>query len=74
MISITSLPFPKYQPKKATEGKEVTLWEDLILEQWIVAKGEKIKILTGRDFGYVVLQDGQKDKRGFTIPRKLFRY
>lgn len=63
-----------YFPKIGKPAQELALHEDLVLEQWIVPKGSTIKTWQTRDFGYVILQEGQQDVRGFIIPRRLFRY
>jgi hypothetical protein len=68
---ITSLPFPK-SPK--TPAKDYKLPADLYLEQWIVPEGTTIKLKTSENFGLVILPEGCKDKRGFTMPQRLFQW
>jgi hypothetical protein len=63
-----------YYPKIGKPAQEITLTEDMVLEQWIVEKGTVVKTWQTRDAGYVILQKDQKDKRGFTIPSRFFRY
>lgn len=73
MLSIQNLPFSKNK-KKGPMFKEITLHDDLILEQWIVPKGTIIKIAETRDFGFVYLPNGTVGKDGKEIPRHLFKY
>lgn len=63
-----------YYPKIGKPPVEIVLTEDLILEQWIIPKGATIKTLQSKNFGYIILNQNQKDSRGFVIPRTLFRY
>lgn len=69
MLSISNLPFGKYG-----EHKEICLDNDLLLIQWIIEQGTKIKLYTGWGFCYIILPDGTKDKRGFTVPMRIFRF
>jgi hypothetical protein len=67
MLTILELPMKRKE-------QSVILSDDLLLEQWIVPKGTSVKTLETRDFGYVVLPEGTKDKRGFVIPKRIHRY
>lgn len=71
-MSITQLPFPKHVGMKHI--KEHKLLEDLWLEQWTIPAGSVIKLVSSINFGLVILPVDCQDKRGFTIPRRLFRY
>jgi hypothetical protein len=71
MFSIESLPFKGTSLRKP---KEIKLSDDLLFEQWIVPKETIIKIFESKNFGYVILPDNCQDKRGFIIPRRIFRY
>ena len=71
-MQLYQLPFPRN--RGISHIKEIELSEDLFVDQWIVPKGTKIKVATGHDFGYCVLPPNTQDKRGFTIPRRIFRY
>jgi len=70
-MTIEGLPFPK---SCNWSFVEYTLTEDLYIEQWIVPAGTKVKLRTGRNFGWLLLAANQEDIRGFTIPRHLFKY
>lgn len=72
MQIIQSLPFPRHSGMKHI--KEYILLEDLFLEQWTVPAKTTIKLVTSTNFGLVVLPVDCQDKRGFTIPQRLFRY
>ena len=67
MLSIRDLPMPK----KATEFK---LPDDLSVDQWIVPKGTTVHTQETKNFGWVFLPVDCQDKRGFTIPNRVFRY
>lgn len=70
MITIEQLPF-----SNNTGGfKEIELYDDLSLSQWVIPKGTKVKIQTTRNFGFCVLPVGCKDIRGFEVPRRIFKY
>ena len=71
-MHIEQLPFPRFKGTKHLKHYKVT--QDLILEKWIVRKGTTVKLITGEDFGYVILPENCQDKRGFTIPKKVFRF
>lgn len=48
---------------------------DIFLEQWIIPKGtENIKAFETKNFGWIVLPPNVMDKRGFEIPRRIFKY
>lgn len=74
MISLTQLPFRKAGTPRWQELREFTLPEDCILEQWIAPKGTAVILKTTENFGWCVLPEGTLDKRGFVIPRRIFRY
>jgi hypothetical protein len=74
MMTITSLPFKRYGTKDWQSPKEYILPEDLFVEQWVVPTGTTVKLKTSVNFGYCILAEGTKDKRGFLIPQRLFRY
>ena len=63
-----------YYPRIGAPWKEITIQDDLIIEQWIVPKGSIIKTKQTRDFGWVLLPNMIKDKRGFEIPKRIFKY
>lgn len=71
---ITSLPFKQIGTRGWKEVREYTLPQDLYLEQWIVPSGTKVKLKTSQNFGLVILPEGCQDKRGFTMPQRLFRW
>lgn len=74
-MDITQLPFPKLKSGKfITDIVEHVLSTDLYLEQWIVPAGTRVRLQTTADFGIVVLDKNCQDKRGFEIPRRLFKY
>lgn len=60
-------------PKIGKPAEKTVLSDDLILEQWIIPKDTVIKTVQTSNFGYVILQADQKDKRGFIVPKRLFR-
>jgi hypothetical protein len=66
--SISELPFPK---KGTLEHK---LSYNCYLEQWIIPKGIIVKLSTTKDFGFVTLPKNCKDKRGFIIPKRIFKW
>lgn len=72
MLDITLLPFPRYIGIKHVRDYELP--KDLLLEQWIIAKGTVVKIFQTKDFGYCILPAEAKDKRGFTIPKRIFKW
>lgn len=59
-------------PKKGHVSHQLN--DDLVAEQWIVPAGVVVKLVTAKNFGVVVLPWGTVDKRGFVIPRQLFRW
>lgn len=71
-MSISELPFPRFEGSKYT--KEIKLTTDFYLSQWIVPKETKVKLFTTRDFGYCIIPTNTQDVRGFTIPRRIFKY
>lgn len=50
------------------------LSEDTFLEQWIIPKGTEIKAFETKNFGFIILPKGTQDKRGFEIPRRIFKH
>jgi hypothetical protein len=71
-MDITQLPFPRHTGLKHI--RLFVLTEDLFLEQWIIPAGVEVKLALSRDFGYCFIPYGTQDKRGFEIPRGIFRY
>jgi hypothetical protein len=71
MLSIKQLPYPKEGFNNADEH---LLHDDLCLEQWVVPAGTVVKLVTTRNFGIVILPQRTVDKRGFVIPRQLFKW
>jgi hypothetical protein len=68
-ITIKDLPFP------AKRGhSKFTLPKVLYLGQWEVPSGTTVLLVTGTNFGFVVLPEKQQDVRGFTIPRRIFSH
>lgn len=63
-----------YYPRIGKPPEAITLTEDLVVEQWIIPKGAVVKTWQTRNFGYIILEKEQKDKRGFTIPKRFFAY
>jgi len=53
---------------------ERVLVKDEFLSQWQVPKGTIVKVIETQNFGYMFLQRGQQDCRGFVIPERVFRY
>lgn len=72
MLSIMSLPYPKGYKGNIT--KDYELPEDLFLEQWIIPKGSVVKLQQTQNFGWVFIPLHTKDKRGFEIPKHIFKY
>lgn len=72
-MTITKLPFPRYK-RGTLSPKHYILPEDLFVEQWQVPAGTDVLLFTSQNFGNVLLPSDTKDVRGFTIPRRLFRY
>jgi hypothetical protein len=70
MLHLDTLPWGKINGP----WKEVILSADLILEQWIIPNDTRIKIKNCQNFGFVTLPADTQDKRGFTIPKRLFKY
>lgn len=68
-LGVNDLSWPK-------EGKslQIVLNDDLLIDQWIIEKGTVVVLYTGRNFGCVALPYKCMDKRGFEIPRQLFKY
>ena len=62
--------------KRATLKKPriAVLTEDTFLEQWIVPKGTEIKAFETKNFGWIILPQNPQDKRGFEIPKRIFKY
>lgn len=54
--------------------KEVTLEDDLVVEQWCVPKGTVVRLREGAIFGYVAIPYQQIDKNGVMIPKQIFKY
>lgn len=52
-MDITQLPFPRYKGLKHNKLYKTT--ETLFLEQWQIPKGITVRLVTGQDFGYVIL-------------------
>lgn len=71
-MTITQLPFPTR--KGIRYAKDYILTQDTYLEKWIIPKGTQVKLTVTQDFGYVVLPEGTKDVRGFTLHRRVFRW
>lgn len=71
-MTITTLPYPRHKGIK--HAKTYTLTETLVVEQWEVPAGTQVKLATSQNFGICVLPENCKDRRGFTIPRRIFRY
>jgi hypothetical protein len=70
MKGITDLPIPK----KVGGRKAFELPYDLFLEQWVVPSGVVVTLATTSNFGYVILPEKCRDKRGFVIPKRIFRW
>jgi hypothetical protein len=77
MLGITDMFPPVSHGRKRKIDRRVherVLSEDLLLDQWIVPKGTTVRTTESTNFGYVILPPGTEDKRGFRIPRRIFRY
>lgn len=72
-MDIMAIPFPR-RMKKKLNARSFVLPEDLFLEGWIVPSGTEVKVWQSENFGWVMVPDGTRDKRGFLLPRRLFRY
>lgn len=72
MMGIVDLPFPRF--KGLQHAKDYTLVEDLYVEQWIVPKETTVTLYTSQNFGMCALPVACQDKRGFIIPKRLFRW
>jgi hypothetical protein len=71
-IRINQLPFPRFIG--IHHNKKITLHQDLHLEQWIIPAGTKVIIWQTQNFGWCLLPEGTKDKTGYIIHRRLFKY
>ena len=71
-MEMRQLPYPRHLGLKHIQNVE--LWQDLHIEQWTIAKGTIIKTFQTRDFGWVLLPFGTKDKAGFEIPKHIFKW
>lgn len=65
-MTISQLPFPKYTGLKHV--REYTLFEPMFIESQRIPAGTTIKLITGRDFGFVILPPNM----GFH--RRFFKY
>ena len=74
MTGITTLPFKRRGQQNWRKAFDYTLPTKLVLEQWIVAAGTTVKLLTTGNFGFVCLPPGCMDCRGFEIPQRIFKY
>jgi hypothetical protein len=74
MSGLANLPYRKWGTRGYKTPYEYTLLEDLYADQWIIPKGTIVKLWTTQNFGYVILPKNCQDKRGFTIPRRIFRW
>jgi hypothetical protein len=72
MLSIQTIPMPHRIGLQHIRPFELPT--DLILEQWIIPAGTTVKVFQTANFGWISLPQDCKDKRGFVIPRRLFRY
>ena len=75
MLNIQQLPFPNISRRSRKSAIVThTLNDDLSLDQWIIPKGTRVKLQQTENFGWVYLLAGTKDKRGFEVPRYVFKY
>lgn len=81
MADMSTLPYPPLPSRdwckkhnRTLNIREHVLASDLFVEQWIVPKGTTIKIWQTQNFGWIKVPSGQQDKRGFTMPRGIFKY
>jgi hypothetical protein len=58
MISLSDPRFPWPRWIGIKHIKEVTLGEDLFVEQWIVPKGTRVRVFQGQNFGYCIMPPG----------------
>lgn len=72
MLSIQTIRMPR--KLGLSHRIEVELHEDMVLEQWIIPKGTNVTTFQTQNFGWVVLPEHCQDKRGFTVPRRIFKY
>ncbi len=72
MLHISTLPF--LAPRKKVVSKEFILPEVCHLEQWTIPAGVKIKLITTRDMGIVVLPEGTRDITGYKMHKRFFQY
>jgi hypothetical protein len=63
-----------WKNKKELKVYEYELPDKLYVSQWIVPAGTRIKMMVTRNFGWVVLPKDCQDYRGFTIPKRIFKW
>ena len=57
-----------------SENRDVTLTENLYVEQWIIPSGTVVKVIETSNFGVLLLPENCKDVRGYSIPNRIFKY
>jgi len=70
MLSLASENFPWPQHIGLEHIKEIELTDDLLVEQWIIKKGTKIKVAQVRECGFCIVPEG-------SVPygtKRVFKY
>jgi hypothetical protein len=65
--TVSGLPYPK-----RGDAEKYVLKGDLLVEEWIVPAGTEVTLDQTRNFGWIFLPEGCRDKRGFLILKKIF--